>query len=73
MPDPCRFVLQLRCAPSRDACLHVIVVVIVGRGRSPLRTLLAPPLTVLGALPNTVDYHIRRRLLAVAWGHLPAS
>jgi hypothetical protein len=34
-------------------CLPLLVV--VGRGRSPLRTLLAPPFAILGAQPSIVD------------------
>jgi hypothetical protein len=35
--------------------LPVVVIVAVGRGPSPLRTLLPPPVATLGALPSALD------------------
>jgi hypothetical protein len=62
---------------SRDAphvgAAHLLVVTVVIVGRSPLRTLLAPPLAAVDALPRTLDGDVRRYLPAVAWGHLPTS
>jgi hypothetical protein len=60
---------------SRDAphvgaaCLPVVVVLMVDRGRGPLRTLLVPLLATLGAMDGDVGWH----LLATAWGCLPAT
>jgi hypothetical protein len=53
--------------------LPVVVIVVVGRGRSQLRTLLAPLLAALGALPGSLHGDVEWRLPATAWGHLPAS
>jgi hypothetical protein len=55
------------------ARLSVVVVVIVGRGRSPLRMLLVPLLANLDALPGALDGDVERCLLVTTWGHIPAS
>jgi hypothetical protein len=55
------------------ACLPVAAIIEVFHGRAPLRMLLAPLLDALGAIFGAVDGSVRRRLLAVAWGHVPAS
>jgi hypothetical protein len=57
---------------SRDAP-HTEAAIIVGRGCSPLRMLLAPLLATLGTLVGILDGDVRRRLLVAAWGHLPAA
>jgi hypothetical protein len=51
----------------------IIAAIIVGRDCNPLRMLLAPLLTTLGALLSIMDGDIGRRLLATAWGHLRAT
>jgi hypothetical protein len=51
----------------------VVAVIIVGHGRSPLRTLLVPPFITLGALPSAMDGDIEWQLPTAAWGCLPAS
>jgi hypothetical protein len=59
--------------PHVGAAHHLVVAIaIIGHGCSPLRTLLAPPLATLGALPSTLDSDVTRCLLAAAWGRLPA-
>jgi hypothetical protein len=50
--------------------LPVVVIIVVGRGHSPLKTLLAPP---LGALASALDGNIGQCLSVVAWSHLHAS
>jgi hypothetical protein len=55
------------------ACLPIIAIVMVIRGRGPLRMLLAPPLVALNTLLGVVDGDVRRCLLVAAWGCLPAS
>jgi hypothetical protein len=62
-----------RDAPHTGAArLFVIDVVMVGRGRGPLRVLLVPLFTALDALLSSMDDDVRRRLLATALGHLHA-
>jgi hypothetical protein len=55
------------------ACFLIIAAIIVGRGCSPLRMLLAPLLATLGTLTGIVDGDVGRRLLVAAWGHLHAA
>jgi hypothetical protein len=57
----------------RVARLPVIAIIIVDRDRSSLRTLFAPPLAALDALPSALDSDVEWRLLTAAWGCLPAS
>jgi hypothetical protein len=56
--------------PAGATCLPIIM---VGRGRRPLGTLLAPLLAALSALLGAFDGHIKRHLLVAAWGCLPVS
>jgi hypothetical protein len=69
--------VAVRCshdAPHVEvARLPVVVIVIVGRGHSPLRMLLAPPLATLSTLPGTLYNDVRWRCPIAAWGRLPAS
>jgi hypothetical protein len=58
---------------ARAAYLPVPAIVVVGRGRGPLRILLAPLLATLGAIFGTLDSNVRQRLLAAAWGRLSSS
>jgi hypothetical protein len=48
-------------------------VVVVGRGHSPPRTLIAPPLAALGALPYALDGDVGRRLPVAACFRLLSS
>jgi hypothetical protein len=57
-------------ASRQSRCLPVVVVVMVGHDRGPLRALLVP---LLAALLGTVDGDVGRCLLAAAWGRLPDS
>jgi hypothetical protein len=38
--------------------LPIVAIIVLGRGRSPLRTFLSPPLATLGALPSALDGNI---------------
>jgi hypothetical protein len=51
--------------------LQVAAVITAGRGRGPLRALLAPLIAPLDALQGTVSSDIRHLLLVTARGHLP--
>jgi hypothetical protein len=53
--------------------LPVVAIVVVGRDRSPLWMLLAPPLVTLTVHPSALDGDVGWRLPVTAWGHLPAS
>jgi hypothetical protein len=53
--------------------LPVIVVIVVSCGRGPLKALHAPLFATLDALSTAMDGNVRRRSLAAARGHLPAS
>jgi hypothetical protein len=58
---------------TRAAYLPVPAIVVVSRGRGPLRMLLAPLLATLGTIFGTLDGNVRQCLLAAAWGRLSAS
>jgi hypothetical protein len=55
---------------SRAAHLPTVATVAIGRGRSLLKTLLAPLPPSLGDLPGFLDGNVRRRLPAVARGQV---
>jgi hypothetical protein len=55
------------------AHLPAIVVVVVGRGRGPMRMLLMPLLAALSAILGAMDDNIGRHLVAAACGRLLAS
>jgi hypothetical protein len=57
----------------RAARFPIVVVVVVGCRRSPLRKLLVPPLPTLSTLPGALDCDVRRCLPATTWSHLPVS
>jgi hypothetical protein len=60
-----------RDAPHTEAaCFLNVAAVIVGRGCSPLRMLLAP---LLATLVGILDGDVGRRIIVAAWGHLPAA
>jgi hypothetical protein len=57
----------------KDICFLIIAIIIVGRSRNPMRTLLAPHLAALGAPHGAMNIDVGWRQLATAWGHLPAA
>jgi hypothetical protein len=62
-----------RSAPHVGAAhLPVVAVIVVGRGHSPFRTLLALPLATLDTLPGSMDHNVGWRLPVTAWCHLLA-
>jgi hypothetical protein len=69
----------LTASGSRDAShtgatrLPVLSVIVVGCGSGPLRALLEPLIAAFDSLLGVVSGDIRRHLLVMAQGHLPAS
>jgi hypothetical protein len=60
-----------RDAPHAGATCFAIVA--IGRGRGPLKALLAPLLATFDTLLCVVGGDVGRCLPAAAWGHLPTS
>jgi hypothetical protein len=60
----------MRLTP-KPPCLPIIAIIMVGC--DPLRALLVPLFATLDTLLSSMNNDIRRHLLVVARGHLPAS